>query len=49
MKVHFFFDAFFDANEALFEVADFVGELSFGVVDDMSGLLDNDEDSIFSL
>jgi hypothetical protein len=49
VKVHFLFDAFFDAVEALFEIADFVGELPFGVVDDTSGLLDNGEDSIFSL
>ena len=42
-------DAFFDAFEGLFKVPDFVGELSFGVVDDTAGLVDNGEDSIFSL
>ena len=42
-------DAFFDAFEAFFEVADLVGEFSFGVVDDTVGLVDNGEDSGFSL
>ena len=49
MKVHFFFDAFFDANEALFEVADLVGEFPVGVVDDTAGLVNNGEDSILRL
>ena len=42
-------DTFFDAFEAFFEVADFVGELSVFVVDDTAGLVDNGEDAIFSL
>ena len=42
-------DTFFDAFEGFFEVADFVGELFVFVVDDTVGLLDNGEDSDFSL
>jgi len=49
VNFHFLFDAFFDAVEAFFEVADLVGELPVGVVDDISGLLNNGEDSGFSL
>ena len=46
VKVHFLFDAFFDAVEAFFEIADLIGELPVGVVDDTAGLFNNGENSI---